>query len=570
MTGMNGHFKVFEQFRADGVKCIFGNPGTSEEGLLDALRHFPDIQYVLGLQESVAVGMADGYARATGRVAVCQLHTGVGLGNGIGMLYQAMRGHSPLLVFAGEAGVKYEAFDAQMAVDLVAMAKPVTKYATRVTDPASVLRVLRRCLKMAATPPMGPVFIALPQDVLDQPNDEPVLPTVVPSMKVAPEPAEIAAAAGMLAAAERPLILMGDGISRAGAQEELADLAEAVGAEVWGVNSSEVNLPYTHPLFCGVTGHMFGSASQEIVKEADVVLICGTYVFPEVFPLLTSPFRPDARVIHIEPDPYEIAKNHPVTMAFIADPARSLRLLADKVTDTATDAQKQAAARRAEEIGRRNRQSTEDAKAADQQAIASSEQSTMAGFAMELARRVPDDVVLFDEALTAGPELLRYLPPTRPGHFFQTRGGSLGVGWPGAIGAKLANPDKLVIGVSGDGGSMYTIQALWTAVERGLDIKFVVITNGGYKLLKLNIQAYWRDLNIQPHPFPQPFDIGPPLLDFVAIAKSYGIPGERVERQDQIAEAVGRMLAANGPYLIDLVVPEEVPGEVVIPPAVGM
>src|SRR3954447_17724109 len=156
MASRPGRCALFEQLRADGVRYIFGNPGTVEQGLLDALSEYPDMQYILALQETIAVGMADGYARATGRPAYVQLHSGVGLGNGIGMLYQAMRGHAPLVVVAGEAGVRYDAMDAQMASDLVAMARPVTKYATRVTDPASVLRVVRRAVKIALTPPCGP------------------------------------------------------------------------------------------------------------------------------------------------------------------------------------------------------------------------------------------------------------------------------------------------------------------------------------------------------------------------------------------------------------------------------
>lgn len=155
-----GNEAIIEQFLADGITCMFGNPGTVEQGFLDAVEKFEEMRYVLTLQEGVAVGIADGYARATGGPALVQLHSGVGLGNGIGMMYQAMRGHAPLVVIAGESGVRYDAMDAQMAADLVAMARPVTKYATRVIDPSSVLRVLRRALKIAMTPPRGPVFVS--------------------------------------------------------------------------------------------------------------------------------------------------------------------------------------------------------------------------------------------------------------------------------------------------------------------------------------------------------------------------------------------------------------------------
>src|SRR5712691_11138872 len=165
MVSKTGRYAIIEQLLTDGVRYMFGNPGTVEQGFLDSLSDYPDLTYILSLQESIAVAMADGYARATKKPTVVQLHSGVGLGNGIGMLYQAWRGHAPLVVINGDSGLRYDAMDAQMAADVVGMARPVTKWATRVVDPASVLRVIRRALKIAATPPMGPVFVSLPMDI---------------------------------------------------------------------------------------------------------------------------------------------------------------------------------------------------------------------------------------------------------------------------------------------------------------------------------------------------------------------------------------------------------------------
>jgi benzoylformate decarboxylase len=215
MGQRNGRFAIIEQFLADGIRYMFGNPGTVEQGFLDALEQYPEFQYVLALQETIAVAMADGHARVTKKPVVVQLHTGVGLGNGIGMLYQALRGHAPLVVIAGDAGVRYDALDAQMAADLVAMARPVTKWATRVIDPHSLLRVLRRAIKIAATPPMGPVFVALPADVLDAPNDEPVVPTPRLTTAVVPAAPHLEQAAALLAGAERPIVIVGDGVAQA-------------------------------------------------------------------------------------------------------------------------------------------------------------------------------------------------------------------------------------------------------------------------------------------------------------------------------------------------------------------
>src|SRR6516165_1903868 len=202
MASKTGRFAILDQLLADGIHYMFGNPGTVEQGFLDALSDYQDLQYILTLQETVAVAIADGYARATKRPTVVQLHSGVGLGNGIGMMYQAKRGHAPLVVISGEAGVRYDAMDAQMAADLVAMAEPVTKWATRVVDSSSLLRVLRRAIKMAATPPMGPVFVCLPMDALDAPNGEDVSPTSFLETRTAPQAELVVEAARMLASAQ--------------------------------------------------------------------------------------------------------------------------------------------------------------------------------------------------------------------------------------------------------------------------------------------------------------------------------------------------------------------------------
>ncbi|MEU2834723.1 thiamine pyrophosphate-binding protein [Streptomyces lavendulae] len=538
-----GRERLIEQFKADGLKVMFGNPGTVEQGFLDAVDAAADFRYVLALQETVAAGIADGYARATGGAALLQLHSGVGLGNGIGMLYQSLRGHTPLVVVAGDAGVRYDAMDAQMASDLVAMARPVTKYATRVTDPRSVLRTIRRAVKIALTPPRGPVFVALPMDVLDELNSEPVLPATVPLTDVAPSPASVGRAAALLAGAARPVVLVGDGVALSGAQAELVAVAELLGADVFEVDSSEVNIAASHPLRRGQTGHMFGPHSKELVGNADAVLIVGTYVFPEVFPELENPFRPGAKVVHIDLNAYEIAKNHPVDLGLAADPRHALRALAGVLEQRLTPAQRAAAAARLD-VRTRER--------ARAQLAADDDGTPMAVFLRTLAERTGRDLIVFDEALTTSPLVTRYLPPERPGDYHLTRGGSLGVGFPGAVGAKLAHPDRLVVGFAGDGGTMYTHQALWTAARYGIDAKFVVCNNRKYRLLDDNIAQYWRERDIAEHPYPGSFDLAHPEIDFAGLARALGADGTRVEKPDEAVAAVARMLAHPGPYLVDI------------------
>lgn len=558
MTAKTGRFAILEQLLADGVTYMFGNPGTVEQGFLDALGEYPALRYVTALQETIAVAMADGYARATQRPTVVQLHSGVGLGNGVGMMYQAKRGGAPLVVIAGESGIRYDSMDAQMAADLVGIAKPVTKWSTRVVDPSSTLRVLRRAIKIAATPPTGPVFVALPMDVLDAAVTEEVVPTSLPDTRVAPTAEAIERAAALLGNAQRPLVIMGDGISFSGAQAELARVAELLGAGVWGANSSEMNIDAEHPLFRGQLGHMFGEHSKAITSDADAVLIVGTYVFPEVFPALEGVFAKGAPVVHVDLDAYEIAKNFPVDLGLVADPKVTLGLLADALERSMSSEQREAGNRRVQELGDQKRRELEAAEARDREFDGDTPMHPSV-FMAELARQVPEDVVIFDEALTASPELTHHLPPRRPGHYFSTRGGSLGVGFPGALGLKLAMPDKTVIGFSGDGGAMYTIQAMWTAARHDIGAKFVVCNNRSYQLLKLNVQQYWKERSFSDHEFPASFDLGSPEIRFGELARSMGVPATRVETPEEVGPAIAEALEEPGPYLIDLVLHQEVP-----------
>lgn len=557
MKKKTGRFAIIEQLLADGIDHMFGNPGTVEQGFLDALSDYPEFKYIFALQETIAVAAADGYARVTKKPTVVQLHSGVGLGNGIGMIYQAMRGHAPLVVLAGEAGLRYEAMDAQMAADLVGMAKPVTKWATRVVHPDSLLRILRRAIKIAATPPMGPVFIALPADVLDALNEEEVVPTSFPVTRVTPEAEAISQAAAMLATASKPLIIVGDGVAFADAQLRLARLAELIGAQVWGADSSEPNMSATHPLYGGLLGHMFGEDSRRITSQADAVLIVGTYVFPEVFPTLSGVFAPGTKVIHIDLNTYEIAKNFPVDLGLLGDPKLTLAKLSVKLKKIMTPQQQLAALQRTEEIAKAKQQQLSAQLAVDN-GIRDSVPLHLSQFAQELAKQLPPEAIVFDEATTHSEELRRYLPPTTIGQYFQSRGGSLGLGIPGALGIKLARPKQTVVAFTGDGAAMYTIQALWTAVHHNINVKFVICNNRSYRILKLNLLQYWSEQGVKPHQFPDSFELNPEL-QFTKIAESMGVKAVRVEKPKQIEGAIAQALAHQGPFLIDVAISGEVP-----------
>lgn len=551
----NSH-ALIEQFLADGIHLMFGNPGTAEQGFLTALHQYPEFRYILCLQEAVAVAAADAYARATHRPTVVQLHAGVGLGNGIGMILQAATGNSPLIIIAGEAGLRYDALQAQMYADLVSMAKPVTKWAARVVDTASVLRVIRRAIKVAMTPPAGPVFVCLPADIMEAECQEQIIPTAIPVACSTPELPVLEQAADLLRKATRPMFIIGDGIAWSSAQKELQRVAELLGAEVWGANSHEVNMNFRHPLWQGELGHVFGSKSSAITRQADTILIVGTYVFPEVYPNLNNVFAPNARIIHIDLDAYAIGKNFPVTLGIVSDPKPTLKALADLLEKTMSTEQNRAAQQRTEKISQNRKQRLgeqleQDRKQRENTPI------VFARFAEELAKVLPENAVVFDEALTASSALTRYLNPHLPGHFFQTRGGSLGVGLPGAIGLQLAYPEKTVIGFTGDGGGMATIQTLWTAARYKLPAKFVIVNNASYALLKVNVLQYWREQGMPPQPLPEFYNLDTPCTDFVTLAHAMGVPGMRIETPDQISSGIERMLGSKTPFLLEVVTAEE-------------
>ena len=276
---------------------------------------------------------------------------------------------------------------------------------------------------------------------------------------------------------------------------------------------------------------------------------------------MTDVFAPRRKVVHVDLNAYEIAKNFPVDLGLVADPKLTLAALADAA---GRHAGPPAAA------GRRGRVSMRAAKRSERSWSGSSTHDNAVRDEVPCTRRASwrnwrsrrrPDAIIFDEALTTSPDVTRYLPPTLPGHFFQTRGGSLGVGIPGAIGVKLAHPDKTVIGFTGDGGSMYTIQALWTAARYNIAAKFVICNNQSYMLLKLNILEYWADqVGVQRHAFPTGFDLDKPVIDFAQLSMSMGVEAVSVDHPDQVPVAIKQMLAHDGPFLVNLIISNQIPG----------
>jgi thiamine pyrophosphate-dependent acetolactate synthase large subunit-like protein len=567
---VNGHEAILRQFVADGVNYMFGNPGTVEQGFLDALSAVPDLKYILTLQESIAVLCADGYARATKSPALVQIHSTPGLGNAIGNLYQAMRGQSPLVVIGGDAGIRYQAMDAQMAGDLVAMAEPVTKWSAMVVDPSSLLRMVRRAIKVAATPPCGPVYLCVPQDILDAEISEPILPTHIPKLAGKASDEDIQSMVSLIEQSSNPIILAGDGVAWSNANASLVHLAEMIGARVYMADGGDINMPEDHPLYFGSTGHMFGDASLPITTNSDCVIAIGCYLLPEVFPHLSDIFSPHAKILHVDSNPFNIAKNHRVDLSLVGE----INGLISQLVDSLAQASEATMARfKANNI--HNRKLKEE-KVSNIEAIYGLKPDVpdedydgktvfMASgeFCRELSLQLPSNAVIFDEALTNSPPISHYIPAKDLGDKYWTRGGSLGTGFPGAIGIKLADQSREVIGFSGDGGSMYTIQTLWTAARHNIAAKFVVCQNRSYRLLQANIRQFWDERGISHHDYPLCFDLSTPEISFEDIAQSMGVKAERVWKPSQIKSAIARMLSATEPYLINLVLDGDVHPELI-------
>ena len=557
---MKGHEAILRQFLANNLDHMFGNPGTVEQGFLDALADVPEMKYILTLQESIAVLCADGYARARLKPALVQIHSSPGLGNAIGNLYQAMRGQAPLVVIGGDAGIKYQAMDAQMAADLVAMAEPVTKWSAMVQHPSSLLRMVRRAIKIAATPPCGPVYLCLPEDILDAEVTEEIFPAHIPSLETKPMDNELKELALKIEQASNPIILVGDGVAWTGGVDRVVELAETIGAKVYSADGGEINFPDDHLLNYGSTGHMFGDASLPITRGCDLCITLGAYLLPEVFPHLGDIFDPKATVIHVDTNVNNIAKNHRVDISYVAEPHTVVEGLLPLVKQLSQNWHNAAQERRKKLEGESpvinndvdlNYEVVPKYSSGEYDGKKLSMKSGY--FIKTLSEMLPENKIIFDEALTNSPPVNKYLPGRVPGDRMLTRGGSLGTGFPGAIGAKIAHPDRCVVGFSGDGGSMYTIQCLWTAARHNVAAKFVVCQNRSYKLLQANISKFWQERGIVGREFPTPFDLSKPEICFNEIANSFGVAGEQVVRPDQVKDAIARMLAHDGPYLINLV-----------------
>ena len=545
---MRGREVFMESLRAHGVDRMFGNPGTTESPLIDHLPDYPDIDYIVALHEGIAVGAATFYAQATGKTGVVSLHVAPGLGNGIGMIFNALKTGSPLVVTAGQQDTRSLLRAPILSHDLAAMAAPVTKWSTQVERADDMADIMRRAFKIANDPPFGPVFVALPIDVMEQETQNLAAHSGPLHRAGRPDAGALAEAAAMLSVARSPAIVAGDDIARAGAGDALLALAEKLGAPIYveGLRAQAV-APNRHPLMRGGLP-LENAAIASALSAHDCVLMLGGPFFEEVWFTPGSPLPVGAKVIQVEESAGQLAKNNTLTLGIVAGMKPALAELAAAVTPDAAEATARAEALAAQKEQEREAQQSRIARAAARRPMA------MSVMMDALAQALPDDAIFMEETITASLDFARSINIAGTGHYFAGRGGGIGQGLAGAIGVAVGNPGKRTICVSGDGSAMYSIQALWTAAHHNLPITFVILSNREYRVLKHNIDVYRGKFDVHLNRGYTHMDLEGPDLGFPDLAKGMGVAAEQLTEPDALVDAVRRAQSADGPVLIQTMI----------------
>jgi benzoylformate decarboxylase len=542
-----GKHILLDLLASEGVDIIFGNPGTTELPLMDAMVVENRIRYVVGLNEVVVMVMADGYAQASGRLAVCNLHAAPGLGNAMGMLYNAKKAGSPVLVTAGQQDTTIALTEPLLWDDLATMARPLCKWSYEVTRLEDLPRAVRRAAKVALTHPTGPVFLSIPGDLLTREIEglDLMAPTRVGGA-LRGDLAEIGRAAAMIAAANAPIIFAGDAVARGDAHAEVAALAEAIGAPVYleGMANTAA-FPASHRLYGGSISRMT-PAYRAALDRHDLVISIGADLLTQSQAANTEALRPDMPLIHLDTDAWEIGKNFPAAAAILGEPKATLPDLLAAVA-----ARSPVATARADTIAAALA-ATKAALVAKAQAEANLLPLRPMPVIHAIGELLPDDAIVIEEALSSGMNFIRHLiPSNRPDSYFGMRGGGIGMGLPQAIGTALAKPGRPVVALSGDGSAMYSVQALWTAAHYRLPVIFVILNNRSYRILKQRTRAI-GDHSAREDAYVA-MDFTDPPIDFVALAQAQGVAAVRVETLGALRDALAGGLAGGGPLLIDVV-----------------
>jgi benzoylformate decarboxylase len=518
---------TFELLRTHGMTTVFGNPGSTE---LPMLTEFPDdFRYILGLQELVVVGMADGYAQASGKVTHVNLHTAPGVGNAVGGIFNAQANHSPLLITAGQQVRPQVLIEANLTNrDAILGPQPYVKWSHEPSRPQDVPGAIARAIHHASLPPRGPAFVSIPMDDWGVEADPDLGANTLARTvtgRATPDEGALAELARELTLARSPVLVAGPEIDAAGAWDAAIALAERQRLPVWAtcaVGASRLGFPEDHPQFAGVLPPAIGLVS-EVLKDHDFVLVAGSPVFP-YYPYIPGRLLPDgAKLVALTSDPSEAARA-PMGDAIVGDVGLALARLVELAGDPA-DRQPPPARPAPSEVEDGDLLSGSAALAA-------------------LADVWPDDGIVVVESPSTTLAVRNRLRISRPRSYYQCASGGLGFGIAAAAGVQLAEPQRPVVCVLGEGSAQYGITALWTAAAYKLPVTFVIMRNDEYMILK------WFGQLEQTTGVP---GLDLPGLDVAAVATGYGGPSQEVRGREELTEALRTAIAADdGPRLVQV------------------
>ena len=550
-SGADLFVETLEQY---GVQHVFGNPGTTELPVMKSLAG-SDLDYVLGLHEDVAVGMAAGYA-STRRyhaddddsilpVGVANLHVAPGLAHGLGNIYGASVAGAPLVVTAGNHSTDFRHEEPILSGDLVEMTQQFTKWSAEVLDVEALPTMLRRAFRVALTPPTGPVFLGLPLDVMmDETDAEPERLGSIPTAGRG-DVTEIERAADAFADAENPVLVVGDGVARSGtdAVDAAVDLAEAAGARVHAeILACEVDFPAEHDQWVSYIPPDEDTART--LLDTDMVAFVGCSTNTTLTAHSGELFN-DATFVHVSDSAWEVGKNQPADVSVIGDPGEVMDQIAERVDDRVSAEERSGRLERVEAMKQMAQSQMEGADESD-------DPRPSKGDLVDSLRAAAPDAYIVDEGVTAKYELLTRWD-LEPEQAISNKGGGLGYGLPASVGAALAeamrDAPRQVVGHVGDGSYLYYPQSLYSAARYDLDLTVVVPDNRNYRILKNNMQGLFGEGDYEY----VGMDFEPPV-DIPKNAESHGATGVRVDPDDDLDAALESALDADGPHVVDVLV----------------
>ncbi len=548
---MTGKQALLEMLKAEGVDYIFGNPGTSEGPIIDLLGDYPEFRYILTLQESVAVGMGEAYARATGRASFVSLHVDSGLANGIALMLDALNTGTPMVV----TSANYDARKVNETItDLANLVRPVTKWSVELDHADQIPSVIRRAFNEANSHPKGPVYVGFTSNALEGMAEMNIVPSRPVHDATRPSAEGIAQAASLLMDSSRPLMMVGDRVSDDDAIDQAVELAELMGLPVYQARGAEVAFPTTHDQFMGALS-LRVTQQRAVLQDVDLVLAVGSDPFEELFYWGDVILPADAKLVHIDPDRSKIGRSEPTDVGIVGNCALALSdliaALKERLSpgDMSEINQRKAGVAEARRAGRD----------AFEESVAENwdhRPMTPARMMSELADAIPDNAIVVDDSISNRGVMRHYFQAQRRGDLRGYRGQSIGGGMGTTMGTQCANPDRPVFGIIGDGSAMMTIQGLWTAANDNIPCIFVICNNGMYRVLKVNFNVYQQDILELPETSGGRLlysDFGTPF-DMAAIANSMRVHGERITEPSQIKPAVDRAVASGKPALLDMVI----------------